>query len=100
MVGHVDYAVGRPDDSWYRLKTRDGAVVDYITGVEVLTELAELRAIIEGHSGGAVWLLGDRVTLAPDTPSYAPPVKDYLSRLAHQPDYVGLDGQTFAVRVR
>jgi hypothetical protein len=99
-IGRADYAVGRPDDAVNRLRTRDGVLVDYITGAKVVTDLPELSAIIEGHSGGAVWLLGDLVTLAPDTPGYDAPVKDYLTQLARHPDYLGLDGRTFVTRAR
>jgi Dolichyl-phosphate-mannose-protein mannosyltransferase len=99
-IGQVDGAVERPEDAVNRIPTGDGRLEDYITGIPVVEALPDVKAMIERDSGGAVWLLGDRVSLAPENSSYAQPVKDYLNQLARHPDFVGEDGQTFAVRVR
>jgi hypothetical protein len=71
-----------------------------MTGAEALESLPQVKDIIEDGSGGGIWLLGDRITLAPDNPSYSQSMKEYLHSVMHNADYLGLDGQTFAVKVR
>lgn len=99
-IGRVDYAVGGPDDFRYHRRVRGGKTVTYMTGSEILESLPGLKEIIEGGSGGGIWLLGDRMLLVEDNPSYSNKMKEYIRSLARDPNYLGLDGQTFVVKVR
>jgi len=98
-IGQVDYAVGRPEDFLYRA-VKGGKAVDCMTGAEALESLPQVKDMIEDGSGGGIWLLGDRITLATDNPSYSQSMKEYLRSVMRNADYLGLDGQTFAVKVR
>jgi hypothetical protein len=98
-VGQVHYAVGGPMEYFRDHRVaKEGKIVAYMTGSEILESLPRVKEIIEGESGGGIWLLGDRILLS--HPSYSKALKEYLLSLARDPDYVGLDGQTFAVKVR
>lgn len=99
-VGKVDYTVGRLEDARHHLKTEKERIIDYITGVEVLENLAQVRQVIEDSSPGGLWLLGDRLLLVAKNQSYPEDVKAYFSELASNPNSVGFDGQTFAVKIR
>jgi hypothetical protein len=59
-----------------------------------------IKQIVESSSKGSVWLLGDWHTLTTDDRDYIDPSKEYLRSLIRTPDYWGLDGQTFAVKLR
>ena len=48
---------------------------------------------------GAVWLLADRPLLEADNAYYGEAVKAYVSGRVREPDYVGLDARTLAVRL-
>jgi 4-amino-4-deoxy-L-arabinose transferase-like glycosyltransferase len=99
-IGRVDYAVGGPIDFRYHRTAKDGKIVTYITASEILDSLPEVKQIIEVGSGGGIWLLGDRMLLVDDNSVYSRSMKEYLKSLAIAPDYLGIDGQTFAVKVR
>lgn len=59
-----------------------------------------VKRIVENGSEAGVWLLGDWKVLMSNDRDYADPTKEYLRSLIRHPDYWGLDGQTFAVKVR
>jgi hypothetical protein len=99
-VGKVDYVVGRLEDARHHLKVENERVIDYITGAEVLNNLAQVRQVVEGSSHGGLWLLGDRLLLVANNQSYPEDMKAYCKIFASNPSYVGHDGQTFAVKIR
>jgi Dolichyl-phosphate-mannose-protein mannosyltransferase len=58
-----------------------------------------IKQIIENNSGGHIWFVGNWDNLMTDERDYSDPSKEYLRLLIRSRDYVGLDGQTFAVRL-
>jgi len=100
--GGVDAMLGRWEDYLYYRRQADGRTVGYITGCEVLQDGSLLRSYIDDpdHAGGAVWLLGDRKLLADDNPYYPTDIRRRLMTWSNNPDHLGEDGQTFAVRLR
>jgi hypothetical protein len=97
-VGQIQYAVGNGFRHHRVLK--EEKIVAYTTGSEILENLPRLKEIIDGESAGGIWLLGDRMLLVDDNTVYSKSMKKYLKSLAIAPDYLGVDGQTFAVKVR
>jgi hypothetical protein len=97
-VGQVHYAVG--NGFRHHRVVKEGKIVAYTSVSEILENLPRLKQIIEGESIGGIWLLGDRMLLVDDNSVYSKSMKEYLKSLAIAPDYFGVDGQTFAVRVR
>jgi hypothetical protein len=97
-VGQVHYAVGNAFR--HHRVAKEGKIVAYTSGSEILENLPRLKEIIEGESAAGIWLLGDRMLLVDDNSLYSKSMKEYLKSLAIAPDYLGIDGQTFAVKVR
>jgi 4-amino-4-deoxy-L-arabinose transferase-like glycosyltransferase len=97
-VGQVHYAVGNAFRHHRVLK--EGKIVAYMTGSEILENLPRLKEIIEGGTGEGIWLLGDRMLLVDDNSVYSKSMKEYLKSLAIAPDYLAMDDQTFAVKLR
>jgi hypothetical protein len=61
--------------------------------------LPDLKKLLETDSSG-IWLLGDYQLLADDNPFYSQSLKRFIRTFINEPDYVGLDNQTFAVKLR
>jgi hypothetical protein len=99
-VGQVHYALAGPRDFNYHQVARGGKVVAFITGSEILQSLASIKEVMEELPQGRIWLVGDRLLLLADNPSYPNHIQKYLRSFAYNPDYLGLDGQTFAVKLR
>ena len=97
-VGQVHYALG--NGFRHHRVVKEGKIVAYASGSEILENLPRLKEIIEGESAGGIWLLGDRMLLVDDNSVYSKSMKEHLKSLAIAPDYLGVDGQTFAVKVR
>jgi hypothetical protein len=95
-TGGVDYVI---DDCLKNIqyfgRLKNGEIVHYITGSKILGSLPEVKNMIK-EGPGAIWLLGDRKMQSFCSKSLA----EYLLPWIHNPDYVGHDGQTFAVKVR
>jgi hypothetical protein len=98
-TGKVDYAIAPNESGTYYNLWKEGRPVNYVTGSENLGELPGFKAFIEDGSQG-VWLLGDYILLRDDNPFYSASLKEYLRPLIRNPDYIGLDGQTFAVKLK
>ena len=98
-TGKVDCAVAPTKTPTYYSLLKEGRPVNYVTGSEMLGGLPAFRKFIEESSGG-VWLLGDYLLLIDDNPFYSRSMKDYLRSLVRDPDYIGLDGQTFAIKLK
>ncbi len=98
-IGKIDYILEPARGTFSYGKLREGKIIDYATGSEILRELSAVKNLIEKSSGG-IWILGDRRLLAEDNDYYSKPMKEYIGSLTHGPDSVGLDGRTFAVKVR
>ncbi len=98
-VGRVDYSVAERVES-FQHRLEDKKIVDHVTGSEILDGLPKLRDIIEGGPGRGVWLLCDRMLLVEKNHYFTEPMKEYLRSLSRDPIYLGLDGQTFVVKVR
>jgi hypothetical protein len=94
----IDFAIGRPQDRGY-LRRRDQENVGWVTGIPTITHHEELIEVLRTPIDGTTWLLGDHVPLLADNPYYAESVKTVIRRLAEKPAYLGLDGQTFVVRI-
>jgi len=98
-VGRVDYSVEEPA-KWYQLRMADGTVREHVTGTRIIESVEQLQALLARTAPRGVWLVGDQLALGPDAGKYTEPMKAYLRRLAGRPDYMGLDDQTFAVKIR
>ena len=98
-VGRVDYSVEEQPKA-YQFRLRNGALMDHVTGSEIIQDQVGLKKVLEGEPGHGVWLLADRMLLVEGNHLFSEPMKAYLRSLAAHPDYVGLDGQTFAVKVQ
>ena len=97
-LDRIDLALGRPQDRGY-LRRRGEQNVGWVTGIPTTTHHEELLAVLRTPAEGTTWLLGDRVLLQDDNPYFDESVKTAIRRLAEKPDYLGLDGQTFVVRI-
>jgi hypothetical protein len=98
-LGKIDYILLPSKDTLSYGKLKDGRVIDYATGSDVLHGLPMLRELMQKNSGG-LWLLGDLTLFDAETDYYSDIEKEYLSFLTHDADYIGLDGRTFALRIR
>jgi len=98
-TGKVDYAVAPTKTPTYYSLLKEGRLISYVTGSETLRGLPGLKTFIEKSSTG-IWLLGDYLLLIDDNPFYSKSMKEYLRPLVRNPDYIGLDGQTFAVKLK
>ena len=58
-----------------------------------------IKQMVENDAQGGIWLLGDWRVLMTDQ-GYPDPTKEYLRSRIRKPDYLGLDGRTFAVKLR
>jgi len=98
-AGGVDASlnqVGWPT-SYGRL--RDGRLVNYLTGAELVAGNAGIQAYLQ-QSPGAVWILGDLLLLADDNDYYSPDVKAALRELVGDPQIKGRDGVSFLATVK
>jgi hypothetical protein len=99
-TGRVDYAVWGGAYLRDRRVTEEGKIVGYVTGSEILDSLPGVKEVIERNSSGSTWILGDRLQFLDENSKYPEEMKGYLRTLTRHADYVGLDGQTFAMKVR
>ena len=58
-----------------------------------------VKQMVESDAQGGIWLVGDWRILMTDQ-DYPDPTKEYLRSRIRRPDYLGLDGRTFAVKLR
>lgn len=97
-VGTVDYAVVPVNQPDYYGRIRNGRMVNYVTGSELLAGLPGLQRTID-QATGPVWLLADRKLLLEENRFYSEPLKEFLRGPLQDPDYVGRDGQTIVKRI-
>jgi hypothetical protein len=97
-AGRVDYAVEERVKP-FQLRLNDGEIIEHVTGSKLITSVSALQSLIEMTSSGDIWLLGDRIAISPRPPMYSSPMKALVRSLTRDPDYLGLDGQTFAVKI-
>jgi hypothetical protein len=98
-VGRVEYMITEKIEG-FQIRLEDGTIRDHVTGSEILDSPARVKKIIDRKDGNGIWLLADRKLLVNDNHYLSEPMKDYLRSLTKNPDYVGMDKQTFAVRIR
>jgi hypothetical protein len=96
-VGQVHYAVG--NGFRHHRVSKEGKIVAYTTGSEILESLPRVKQIIEGESAGGIWLLGDRMLLVDDNSVYSKSMRS-ISNLWQLLRLFGVDNQTFAVKLR
>ena len=99
FTGKVDYAVAPTKTPTYFSLLKNGKLINYVTGSEILGGLPELKTFLENSSKG-VWLLGDYQLLVDENEFYSSTLKEYLRPLVKNPDFIGRDGRTFAVKMR
>lgn len=78
-------------------KVSDNTVLHYVNGSKLLFNLEELQRL--RNSEQKIWLLGDYPILNKSNNYYDKKTKSYLRKLAESPDYIGMDGKTFAVKI-
>jgi hypothetical protein len=98
-TGKVDYAVAPIKTPTYSSLLKKGKLINYVTGSEILGGLPGFKTFLENRSKG-VWLLGDCLLLIDENEFYSSTLKEYLRPLVKNPDFIGRDGRTFAVKVR
>jgi hypothetical protein len=98
-TGKVDYAVAPTRTPNYFSLSKKGKLINYVTGSEILGGLPGLKTFLENGSKG-VWLLGDYLLLIDENDFYSSTFKEYLRPLVKNPDFIGRDGRTFAVKMR
>jgi len=59
-----------------------------------------IKQIVESNSEGHIWFIGSWNNLMTDDRDYSDSSKEYLRSLIRAPNFWGLDGQTFAVKLR
>ena len=98
-AGGVDASLNQEDwpDGYGRL--RDGRLVNYLTGAELVVGSAGIQSYLQ-HSPGAVWILGDLLLLADDNSYYSRDVKTALRKLVGEPQIKGRDGVSFLAKVK
>jgi hypothetical protein len=77
---------------------RDGILINYVTGAEILSGIEEIQEFFK-KSPGTVWLLGDTLLFHSDNDYYSESVKKYLRELTDNPVVWGRDGFSILVRV-
>jgi hypothetical protein len=99
-TSRTDYYLTPADDpDISTLVNEQGEYIQYITGSNVISGVANLKALVQNHNG-TVWLLGDRRMLREDNSRYSKEMKEYLRLLVQEEDYLGRDGITFAVGIQ
>ena len=98
-TGNVDYAVAPTRTPTYYSLSKKGKLINYVTGSEILGGLPGFKTFLEKSSKG-VWLIGDYLLLIDENEFYSRTLKEYLRPLVKNPDFIGRDGQTFAVKIR
>lgn len=94
-AGRLDVVLGRPGDTDYQ-RRRDGKIVDWVTGAEVVWDADELAARLQGRTG---WLLSDDVILRDDVDYFPEGQKLAALRIAGDTTVRGRDGVTVGVRL-
>ena len=95
-LGKVDYTVAPTP---YKGLLKEGKIISYITGSEYISDVSKIRELINTYSG-RIWLLGDDLLLSEQNSLYSKAVKNYLRSLTQNPDFVGADNHTFAVKIQ
>jgi hypothetical protein len=98
-TGKVDYAVAPTRTPTYYSLSKKGKLINYVTGSEILGGLPGFKTFLENSSKG-VWLIGDYLLLIDDNEFYSSMLKEYLRPLVKNPDFIGRDSRTFAVKMR
>jgi hypothetical protein len=98
-AGGVDASLNPEDWAYGYGRLRDGRLVNYLTGAELLAGKAGIQAYLQ-HSPGAVWILGDLLLLADDNDYYTHDVKTALRELVGEPQIKGRDGVSFLAKVK
>ena len=98
-TGKVDYAVAPTKTPGYYGIMKNEKMINYVTGSEIIGGFPEFRRFIENNHKG-IWLLGDYLLLIDDNIFYSRSMKDYIHSLIRNPDYIGLDSKTFAVKLK
>jgi uncharacterized membrane protein len=68
--------------------------------VDDASHCCRIEQIVRNHSQGDIWLVGNWSSLMKPDRDYSDSSKEYLHAVIQRPDYWGLDGQTFAVKIR
>jgi len=99
-IGDLDYALveeKRPKEFGI---IKEESLIHYTTGYRFVDNTSELKKIIQKNSGN-IWIVGDRLILNEKYPmKSAKSIKKVVSNMAKNPDYVGHDGVTFAIKVK
>lgn len=98
-IGDIKYAITS------KLKTtsfgvvKEGHLFHYVTKSKFITNAMELNELIQDFRG-RLWIIGDRRILIKKN-SYLPDeeIKKIVRKLTKEPDYIGHDGITFAVKI-
>lgn len=96
--GRVDFSVSEKVESFH--PGTAGRRTDHMVGSPIIDDVEMLHRMVEAEAGTGVWLLCDRRLLVEKNRYFSESMKDYLRSLSAAPEFVGDDGQTFAVRVR
>jgi hypothetical protein len=99
-IGNVDYTLTSKSKAVRYGVVRRGDLIHYTTGCEFIIEPSEMERLIQKHRGN-LWLVGDRRILLESNPYHSDEeVKELVRSLSQDPDYIGKDGITFALKVQ
>jgi hypothetical protein len=96
-IGRVDYWL-RSSNYVSQTYQERGRAFDRYLGIPLLHSSDEVRAIVDGRTGGGVWILFSQERLA-RTPWVSADLKAYLNGLDDHIVYVGRDEQTVVIRL-
>ena len=96
-IGRVDYWL-RSSNYVSQTYQERGRAYDRYLGIPLLHNSDEVRAIVDGRTGGSVWILFSQEQLA-RTPWVSADLKAYLNGLDDHIVYVGRDEQTVVIRL-
>jgi hypothetical protein len=99
-TGGVTHVLGRPRDRAYYRRTPDGRTIGWVTGSEVVKDVAGVEALRQPDAEGTTWLLADERLLHPDNRFYDDDLKRWLQQAADRRAFTGRDGRTFVVALR
>ena len=95
-IGRVDVTVAPHYQPIYYGRLRDGKLVNYITGSDVLPEYQPLASVIAERTND-IWLLSDYTLLEPDNQFYSDSLKVLLKSLTPDTLILGRDQKSFAM---
>lgn len=98
-LGRIDYLFGLRQNYTRSVVNAKGQPIDDVANAVLIESLDELRAIIEGHNRGAVWIISDRKLSLPENWAVLDRSRTYLKDLTASPTFVARDDMQTVTKV-